>query len=258
MIEINEELCIGCGKCAADCVAMCLAVTDGKAVYGGKCLHCGHCVAVCPVNAVAIPEYDMEDVQAVNPAGVRLEIDTLLETVKSRRSIRHYQEKKVEKAQLEQILEAGRYTATAVNRQACRFIFVQEELEAFKKIVWNDLEKAYDAGDETAVQMQMLVNLRRAKKIDYLFRNAPAVVLIAAENLWDAGLAAQNMELAALAQGLGMLYNGYLVRAVKLSDEAQQWLQTDGKPVVVAMLLGYPDVQYQRTAPRKKADAVWR
>jgi len=80
---------------------------------------------------------------------------------------------------------------------------------------------------------------------------------IAAENLWDAGLAAQNMELAAVTQGLGALYNGYLVRSTRLSDEAQTLLQLDGKPLAMCMLLGYPDVKYVRTAPRKKVDVVW-
>ena len=40
-----------------------LAIEDGKAVYKKECIHCGHCVAICPVNAVSIPEYDMEEVE---------------------------------------------------------------------------------------------------------------------------------------------------------------------------------------------------
>ena len=47
-------------------------------------------------------------------------------------------------------------------------------------------------------------------KDDYLFRNAPVVAYITSDWPLDAGLAAQNMELMAVALGLGALYNGYL------------------------------------------------
>ena len=63
MIEIQKELCIGCGACVKDCPGKALAIEEGKAVYKRECIHCGHCVAICPVNAVSIPEYDMEEVE---------------------------------------------------------------------------------------------------------------------------------------------------------------------------------------------------
>jgi len=119
------------------------------------------------------------------------------------------------------------------------------------------VEKAVSSEAEEARPLKPLVDLRREKGVDYLFRNAPAVLYIAAEKLLDAGLAAQNMELAAVSQGLGALYNGFLLRSTRLSEEAQALLQPGGKPLAVCMLLGYPDVKYMRTAPRKKADVVW-
>ncbi len=256
MVTIDKNVCVGCGKCAADCVSMSLFIKEGKAEYTGDCIHCGHCVAICPVNAVSIPEYDMKDVEELKPDH-NIEINSLLSIIKSRRSIRNYVDKKIEREKLDHIVQAGRYTATAVNRQECTFILVQEQIDALKKMIWDDVEKAVSNHIKEAKPLKSLVALYRDQGIDYFFRNAPAVMYIAAENTWDAGLAAQNMELAAVSQGLGVLYDGFLLGATKLSSEAQKFMGVDGKPLAVCMLMGYPDVKYVRTAPRKNADVTW-
>ena len=64
MIKIDLEKCIGCGMCSADCLAMNIEIKDGKASIKKECIQCGHCVAICPVGAVSIPEYEMEDVES--------------------------------------------------------------------------------------------------------------------------------------------------------------------------------------------------
>jgi len=255
MVIIDKNICTGCGSCVADCIATSLSLKDGKAEYSGECLHCGHCVAICPANAVSIPEYEMTDVELARPD--LIPVQDLLSAIKSRRSIRFYQDKKIEREKLENIVQAGRYTATGANRQACRFILVQDQLETLKELVWDSVGKAVANGAEEAQPLKGLWDLRADQGIDYLFRNAPAVLYIAAESAWDAGMAAQNMELAAVAQGLGALYNGFLVRSTELSVDACKLLRLEGKPLATCMLLGYPDVAYPRTAPRRAADAVW-
>jgi nitroreductase len=236
---------------------MTLSLKNNRAVYSGECLHCGHCVAICPTKAVSIPEYDMDDVRELRDMDSTLSTSALFDAIRSRRSIRHYLDRKIRPETLETLIQAGRYTATAVNSQGCRFIVVQEGLASLKRMVWKDVESAVASGVEEAKPLQRLVKLRQEKGIDYLFRNAPAVLYIASNNVWDAGLAAQNMELIAGTQGLGVLYNGFLVRSTRLSPDAKKWLQLAEKPLAASMLVGYPSVEYLRTAPRKKADAIW-
>ena len=62
----------------------------------------------------------------------------------------------------------------------------------------------------------------------------------------------------AVAQGLGALYNGYLNYTIHLAPELKQWLGLEDKASYICMLLGYPAVDYVRTAPRKPADVVWK
>ena len=263
MIQIDKERCIGCGLCAQDCIAANIRVENGKAVVLQECLTCGHCAAVCPQQAVSIPQYDMADVE---PYGIELSADHLLRAIKSRRSIRNYQPKQIEREKLQRIVEAGRYTATAKNTQGCRFVLVQEQLETFKDMIWSAIDHAVQHNDlPEGVPPYMLDTYKRflalrqqEPPVDYLFRNAPAVLFVAANTPVDAGLAAQNMEMMAVAQGLGALYDGFLNYTIELTAELKQWLGIADKKSYVCMLLGYPAVKYTSTAPRKAADVVWR
>lgn len=261
MVNISETKCIGCGSCIEDCIARCITLENGKAIAQGDCLLCGHCVAICPVNAVSIPDYDMEDVEELSSDTLALTPETLLHTIKARRSIRNYTKKQVEIEKLHLIAQAGRYTATAKNNQNCHFIFVQDELDTLKKQVWDFIDNLVtEQGTKLPKELLPFASFNKARKKhaehDFLFRNAPAVLYITSDWPLDAGLAAQNMELMASAQGLGMLYNGYLARISDANDGLKSWLGIEGQTIKACMLLGYPNVHYKRTAPRKPANII--
>ena len=141
LIEIDAGRCIGCGKCVADCVGSNLLVEDGTARVKGRCILCGHCVAVCPTAAVSIPGYDMADVEPSAPAGETIDAADLLRAIKSRRSVRSFKPEPVGRQELEFVLQAGRYTATAKNAQGCRFVVVQDDLAELKRLVWDGIEE---------------------------------------------------------------------------------------------------------------------
>ena len=259
MVEINRDSCIGCGLCAADCISRNLKLRDGKAVETGNGILCGHCVAICPVGAVSIPAYDMADVEELTPGQVALDPDRLLKAIKFRRSVRDFKETPVSREDLTWLTQAGRYTATAKNSQGCRFIFVQEELAALKSMIWGGIGRALEENNPDVRPFRGFYKEHMADpRQDYLFRNAPAVLFIAADNSVDAGLAAQNMELLGVSRGLGFLYNGYLRRAADMNGEVRKWLGAGDKPLQACALLGHPAVTYRRTAPRREADVIFK
>nr|WP_255416535.1 MULTISPECIES: nitroreductase family protein [unclassified Halanaerobium] len=92
-----------------------------------------------------------------------------------------------------------------------------------------------------------------------LFFNAPAVIAVSAESPVNAALASGNMELMANALNLGVVFSGFSVTAAEDNQEIKDFLNLkENKVLVTVMIIGYPDVEYQRTVPRKKADVKWK
>ena len=63
IIEIDQELCNGCGQCVPDCAEGALEVVDGKArmIADKYCDGLGACLGACPVGALRIIEREAED-----------------------------------------------------------------------------------------------------------------------------------------------------------------------------------------------------
>lgn len=262
MVVIDEKKCIGCGLCAADCIAQNIVIKE-KACVKQDCFQCGHCVAVCPKGAVSIPEYDMADMEEYDADSFTLEPEAVLHSIKFRRSIRNYKPEAVPEDVLRMLADAGRYTATAKNSQSNGFVFVQKEMAELKDRVWqfiDDIAHKDIREVDKAFLPYLVFNQRRKKDAadDYLFRNAPVVLYVVSDSALDAGLAAQNMEMLGVSLGLGMLYNGYLARVSDANEELKQWLGIGDRTIRACMLLGYPAVHYTRTAPRKTADVIWK
>lgn len=259
MVTVDREKCVGCGLCVKDCNQRRLVLREGRAEIKGACFLCGHCVAICPRGAVSIPEYDMADVEEFPASAAALNSDTLLRAIKFRRSVRDFQAREIGRETLERLVQAGRYAPTANNTQGCRLIVVQKELPAFREMIWQGIGRELKGGrSDWALPFKAFYQEHEEDPArDYLFRNAPAVLLIAAEQNIDAALAAANMEMMGVSMGLGFLYDGYLRRAAANIPGVCQWLGADGKAIEACALMGYPEVVYQRTAPRRAADAVF-
>lgn len=266
MVSIDKEKCIGCGACVKDCFPENLFLENGKAEIKGRCMQCGHCIAICPVNAVSITNYPQDGIEEYDKESFDVSPDKLLNFIKFRRSTRHYKNKPVEKEKLERILEAGRYTATGSNIQDVSYIVVQETLEDIKPIIWESLyEFALENMNEKGVigayaprWIKMYEDYKKDPEKDVLFFKAPVLLIVTALSPLNGGLASSNIELMANAEKLGVLFTGFIERALKNSEKAKKILGIDKKEIISCMLMGYPDIKFRRTVPRKKAEISWK
>lgn len=261
-VIIDREKCIGCGLCVQDCLARAISLESGRAEVKKLCFCCGHCVAICPAEAVRLEGggYDMADVESVG-AGFGIDGDAMLHAIKTRRSVRRYREDCPERALLEKVLEAGRFSPTGSNAQNVSYIVFTEKTEELRSLAMEELRR-YGQSDESFAQVfppPMSRSRMYMEDDDFLFKGAPALILTVSPNAVNASIASANMELQAVSMGLGMLYVGYFTRLAAKSPALREYLGlAEQDQVVTCLALGWPDVRYRRSVPRKKAQVSWR
>ena len=121
IVNIDKDKCIGCGACVKDCPASHLRIEDKKAVIqNDMCIGCGHCYAICPKEAVAIKNYDMSETHEIVPF-TSFNSEEFLKAIRSRRTIRQFENKAIEQEKIDKIIEAGRSTNSPRSRRSASY-----------------------------------------------------------------------------------------------------------------------------------------
>jgi nitroreductase len=133
---------------------------------------------------------------------INFDTNQVLETIQKRSSARAYSLEQLSEAELTTILEAGLMAPTGMNRKEIRFTVLKGDNPILREI---DEEKR---------------NLRaQGEQPHNFFYEAPVLIILSAEDgfKWshiDAGIAVQNMTLAAESLGLGTLIIGCIYDAL--------------------------------------------
>ncbi len=131
-------------------------------------------------------------------------MNTVLETVCARSSIRAYTPEKLTEEELSALRKAALASPTAMNRQDQRFIFITDPERRMR------LEQAIVDGVIASGNVDFAERMKsRGGKVTY---DAPLVVLICAKPSHfapvDAGIAVENIAIAAKSIGLGSVILG--------------------------------------------------
>lgn len=251
-VMIDKDKCVGCGVCAKVCVANNIAINNKKAeTILDDCIKCGQCTAVCPKEAISISGYDEKQID--KKEDVRLNPDDVLDVIRFRRSIRQFKQKEVPREVIEQILEAGRLTHTAKNLQDVSFVVLDQEKDRIEQMAVSLFRKIKPFAD-------LFSPVAKNNKINdhFFFFNAPIAIVILAKDKTNGILAAQNMEFAAEAHGLGVLFSGYFTMAANHSRKIKNAIKVPkGKSIAMTLVIGYPDVKFFRSVQREKLDVAY-
>jgi len=272
---IDTETCIGCGQCASDCPAMIIHLEDGLPFIPGDlerfCIRCMHCVAICSEGSVSILGCGPDDGFAL-PAEKKLEPESLELLIKGRRSIRNYQDKNIDTAVIEKMLEVASHAPSGHNDRQLLYTLVDDKGTIY------DLREEVLAGIEKLIVdnklpegMEMYADILEAWKTDgtdILFRKAPHLLIVSSpeENaapMQDCIIALTTFELYAQSLGIGTVWNGLVTLTIRdLLPSLRKKLGIPEDHIIgYSMGFGYPAVQYPRTVVRSAPEmnrVVWK
>lgn len=287
-IEIDRDLCAGCGLCVTVCPTETLSIVDGKAMASGEAsISCGHCEAVCPTKAIRVTALDegMSQFKTFTaekqwlPPG-KFSTSLLVQLMASRRSCRHFTDQPLERAVLEDLVKIGVTAPSGTNCQSWTFTILPtrkavmvfaghivpffERLNATaEKALLRSFLKLIGKGELDSYYRRYYRMVKEAIEEwhksgkDRLFHGSTAAVLVGSRPgascpAEDALLATQNILLAAHSMGLGSCLIGFAVQAMKREPSIQRSIGIPAEDQIHAVIaLGYSGEVYQRVTGRK-------
>lgn len=269
LLKIDATKCKRDGICVRACPAAIIRLQDERSVPeiipGSTCLECGHCVAVCPHGAL-----DHERILIKNSPVIREELrigeEQAMQFLRSRRSIRRFQDKPVEKEKIQKLISGARYAPTGGNSQMVEW-FVLNDKKRIRDIAALTIDFIRQMSKDPQVMAErpylpMIVAAWDAGN-DSVLRGAPAVVIASApkeamNGMVDLTLALSYLDLLAPVMGLGTCWAGLLQGAMLFSPDVKRAVGLpESHPHHYPIMLGYPDVTYYRLPERRTPKIVF-
>lgn len=174
-----------------------------------------------------------------------------IKTILNRRSYRAYKPEQIKDADLQSILEAGRFAPSGMNNQPWHFSVIQKK---------DLLERINGAVKEGMLQSGNPQMAERAKDGSFsVFYHAPTLIIVSADPKvatpqFDSALAMGNMFLAAASLGVGSCWIHAI--SVTFNNESAKGILKelavpDGYVIYSSGAFGYPAMEAQ-ASPRKE------
>ena len=267
VIQIDKETCTKCGICATQCNMIIFKEGSIPRQMPGTdefCMRCGHCVAICPIGSLTHREMPAEQTPPVNKK-LEISFEQCAQLIKSRRSIRNYQDKAVPGEEIERIIEVARYAPTGHNAQDVRWLVINDRahVDKIRAIGADWLRFVMKSNPQMAAMFAGIVQLLDAGK-DMFIQGAPALVTAYGEKnnpmcATDCAIALSYFDLAAKSAGLGCCWAGFFYMSAGSYPPMMEAIGLpDGFAPYGALMVGYPQYKYQRLPARKPARVIYR
>ena len=271
LITVNHETCNQDGICAAICPALIIEFKEEEypspiAEADELCIRCGHCVAVCPTASLSHKDIPLENCAPIEKE-LAITHEQTVQFLRSRRSIRQYKDKPVDKSELKSLIEIARYAPSGHNLQPVEWLVLGDkaELKRLSGIVVDWMHWMLENISEVALSMHMDRTMARWDSgYDVILRDAPSVIVAHAHKDNRVAPAACTialtyLELASTTIGMGACWAGYFNAAATTFPPMQAALALpNDHQAFGSMMVGYPKYRYQRMPIRNEPKITWR
>lgn len=269
-IQVDHEKCIQCGSCVKICRGTLGMGEKGPEVVADFCIACGHCVAVCPNGALDHKLAPLNNQVLLDKSPVP-DVDTAARFLRSRRSIRTFNKKRVPRETIRELLDIARFAPTACNSQGVSY-HVVDDPDTLKDIAaviadWADEDLKHGALGKSPWSPNTANTLRgyRENGEDTILRNAPClIVALAKKSMASLGrdnthFALTYTQLFAPALGLGTCWSGLFEYCASAEYEPLLGLLKLPENMVItgALLTGYPVYNFKRLVDRNPLQVSW-
>ncbi|MDD2467192.1 MAG: nitroreductase family protein [Desulfobulbus sp.] len=270
LFTIDQQSCIQDGLCAMVCPLGIVDWQKGQIPVASTdadtlCIRCGHCVTVCPTESFHHRDMAPALCPPVHPEW-QLSQAQCEHFLRSRRSIRVYAKRAVGRDTLQRLIEMARYAPTGINSQGVRWLVVDNRptLDHLTALVIDWMQWLEKEMPEMARTLHVDRAIRRWQQgIDGILRGAPALIIAHGESAnrmapTSCTIALSYLELAATGLGLGTCWAGYFNAAATAYPPLRQALALrDDQQCFGAMMVGYPQLHYQRLPTRNLPEITW-
>ena len=281
-VTIDHSTCTHCGECARICPTEVLCLEDGRVQVHAEsmfgCIACGHCMMICPTESVRVIGRGISpaDLVPLAPPEERADRKALASLMQARRSVRRFTEEEPAPELLERIVAMAASGPMGIPPWdvGCVVIRGRDRVQTLA----GDIVTGY-AGFLKLFQPWLLALMRpfmkrptyeqmsgfivplakayvegRLQGKDLLFYNAPAILLFHHSPYVDAAeamIACTYAMLAAESLGFGSTMIGAAAPIIiRNRDLCRQLGIPDGNKPAIALIVGYPAVQFRRGVTR--------
>ena len=147
MIQIHEDKCIRCLRCADKCVCGAIEVRDGRPVINRDkgCIKCMHCAIACPENAITYngqPAIESEEMPVLADTFSADMENFLL----AKRSYRNFKPEPVPMTEIESALNVAAWAPSAKNQHPTKYYVVndKETIDAMMTLIVEHIKETGD------------------------------------------------------------------------------------------------------------------